>query len=522
MGGQNHQSARPQIIYRFDSSSLHQQHLDPHQPHNPRPRPLYHPYVCCSTMAKRIRLKDIEILLRLKLKERVAPGSSLLATSFRLFGRPENGVTVQHFRTTLANLGIILSLEDTRTFFNKYDRQKNGRIEIGEFLLDLFPSDFSGVSWYAKRDQAIWMEATKRKEQCLEDGKVGLGLSGLNYPASMQKNRMSLDELERIIQVKIMSRAPRPQVQYMTAYKMFGSPKDGLTPEMFRKQLWRMAIPCSIEDCDGLFRRYDNNNSGSMDFYEFIQGVMPSDYPTKSWNQKRDEALWESEKETEKKIFEPIPKEYPRSMKNHQYTTDGIEQMLSDKLQGAARSDLVKYKRAYDVMGRPKGGMTYELFYEKVLAMGIPAREDQMRELFDKYDTKKEGVIEFNELVRQILPKDYPTKTWTTIRGEEMAAEEYQRLVEGKKSANKTKYKPNMTLVQSRGNTPKRMNTSRSNRSGRGTGSGKKVPVTARGGGGGGGGGGSSSRDGRPVSRALAARLNSVERMNTARRSSRK
>ena len=220
-------------------------------------------------------------------------------------------------------------------------------------------------------------------------------------------------------------------------------------------------------------------------------------------------------------------------MRNHQLTTIAIEQLLADKLQGAARSDLVKYKRAYEVMGRPKGGVTYEIFHEKVLGMGIPAREEQLHELFDKYDTLNKGLIEFNELVRQILPKDYPSKTWTTLRGEEMAAEEYQRLVEGKQNASKQKFKPNMTLVQSRGNTPRRMDTGRSSssgsRSGRRSGSrdspsSRKVPVTARGGGsrdspsGGGGGGGGS----RPVSRALAARLNSVERMNTARKSSKK
>jgi Ca2+-binding EF-hand superfamily protein len=474
-------------------------------------------------MAKPIRQTDIEEMIRVKLKERVPPGSSLLTTGFRLFGRPENGVTVDNFRHTLANLGIILSLEDTTTIFSKFDRNKNGRVNFNEFLLDLFPKDFSGVSWYSRRDQEQWAEAQRRKEQCLKDGRVGLGLASVDYPASMQKNRMTLDELERQIQIRIESRAPRPQVQFMTAYKMFGSPKDGLTPEMFRKQLWRMAIPCSIDDCNGLFQRYDSNGSGSMDFYEFIQGVMPTDYPVKSWNQRRDEEQWEDEQNASKK-FEPVPKVYPRSMKNHQYSTFEIEQLLGDKLQGAARCDLVKYRRAYEVMGRPKGGVTYAIFQDKVLGMGIPARDDQLQELFLKYDVKKEGIIEFNELIRQILPKDYPTKTWTTIRGEQMANEEYARLVAGKANAAKAKYKPNMTLVRSRGNTP-RSPTPR-----------KKVPVTARGSGSGSGsrygsggrgkGNGSGRKSGsqtersggsRPVSRALAARLNSVERMNTAR-----
>ena len=53
-------------------------------------------------MAMPISIESVEALLRLKLKERVAPGSTLLNTGFRLFGRPENGITVDNFRKTLA------------------------------------------------------------------------------------------------------------------------------------------------------------------------------------------------------------------------------------------------------------------------------------------------------------------------------------------------------------------------------------------------------------------------------------
>ena len=106
-------------------------------------------------MAMPISIESVEALLRLKLKERVAPGSTLLNTGFRLFGRPENGITVDNFRKTLANLGIVLSLADATTIFRKYDRTNDGRVNFNEFLLDLFPRDFTGVSWNIRRDQEL-------------------------------------------------------------------------------------------------------------------------------------------------------------------------------------------------------------------------------------------------------------------------------------------------------------------------------------------------------------------------------
>ena len=59
-----------------------------------------------------------------------------------------------------------------------------------------------------------------------------------------------------------------------------------------------------------MFRRFDANNSGKMDFYEFIQGVMPTDYPVRSWTEIRDEEIREEEAQAAK-VFNPTVTEYP-------------------------------------------------------------------------------------------------------------------------------------------------------------------------------------------------------------------
>ena len=148
-----------------------------------------------TTMAMPISIESIEALLRLKLKERVAPIHAA-EHRFRLFGRPENGITVDNFRKTLANLGVILSLEDAATIFRKYDRTNDGRVNFNEFLLDLFPRDFTGVSWNIRADQEMWLEEKQKKGALLHLQQIGMGTKPTKYPPSLRKNKMTLDELQ--------------------------------------------------------------------------------------------------------------------------------------------------------------------------------------------------------------------------------------------------------------------------------------------------------------------------------------
>ena len=70
---------------------------------------------------------------------------------------------------------------------------------------------------------------------------------------------------------------------------MFGRPQDGITAESFKHQVRQLGIPATNEDCRNLFKRYDTDGNGRLDFYEFINNLMPKDYPSKPWYQKRGE-----------------------------------------------------------------------------------------------------------------------------------------------------------------------------------------------------------------------------------------
>ena len=190
------------------------------------------------------------------------------------------------------------------------------------------------------------------------------------------------------------------------------------------------------------------------------------------------------------------------------------------KIDQRARSDVEKYRYAYFLFGRPEGHVEYDIFRDRVRAMGIPARDDQLRELFDRYDEDHDGKIDFYEMIRNILPKDYPQKVWGAKRQEEMLIKEYEALIGGK--SKEKKMVPNLTLapdtarsnrneltmskfpdrtyknsaaLQSSRNRAKKSSSpylvsARSNRSQQYT-----------------------SRSGRPMSRQLASRMNAIARM---------
>ena len=155
---------------------------------------------------------------------------------------------------------------------------------------------------------------------------------------------------------------------------------------MFKRNLWRMGIPISEDEVQAIHRFDANNWEQTLRVHS---GGMPTDYPVKSWTELRDEKIWEEEAQAAK-IFNPTVTEYPRSMKKkeHQYSTQEIETLLADKMMGAARSDVEKYRTAYYLFGRPIGGITLESFKEKVRDMGIPARDEQLSDLFLKYTQK--------------------------------------------------------------------------------------------------------------------------------------
>eukprot|EP00500_Bicosoecida_sp_ms1_P014317 CAMPEP_0203830776 /NCGR_PEP_ID=MMETSP0115-20131106/66773_1 /ASSEMBLY_ACC=CAM_ASM_000227 /TAXON_ID=33651 /ORGANISM="Bicosoecid sp, Strain ms1" /LENGTH=89 /DNA_ID=CAMNT_0050739839 /DNA_START=57 /DNA_END=323 /DNA_ORIENTATION=+ len=48
--------------------------------------------------------------------------------------------------------------------------------------------------------------------------------------------------------------------------------------ELFKDRMRNLGLVITDDDLGKLFRRYDDNDSGHIDFHEMIRNVMPNDY----------------------------------------------------------------------------------------------------------------------------------------------------------------------------------------------------------------------------------------------------
>lgn len=97
----------------------------------------------------------------------------------------------------------------------------------------------------------------------------------LDYPVALKNNRMTIFQIERIIQEKIIQRTKRANDQYREAYALFGSPANGISRSDFKRHLQKLGLVVSDQEVAALFDRYDSDGSGHISFQELVNWVMP-------------------------------------------------------------------------------------------------------------------------------------------------------------------------------------------------------------------------------------------------------
>lgn len=221
-------------------------------------------------------LHELQVLIQNKITERTARATVEKQDAYKLFGRPVDGISAKIFRKQLKKWGIELSVEDNAKVFRHFDATANGRISFQELVEKLMPKDYTEKTWNILADE--------RADKVSLMQKKGPILDPLELPPSM-----GMSELRKLIQSKILERTKHGTTEIMDAYKLFGRPKHGITPQMFEKQMYKFGILLRPDQLAQIFREYDQNGSGTLTFQEFIGGIMPKDYTQKMWNVQRDE-----------------------------------------------------------------------------------------------------------------------------------------------------------------------------------------------------------------------------------------
>ena len=95
--------------------------------------------------------QDIIQVIRQKFDQKARASTDLYRQAYNLFGRPEHGVTKDHFRRTMHRMGVPVSRNDVNKLFDMWDENGNGILEFCEFSRQVMAKDYPTAPWYAIR-----------------------------------------------------------------------------------------------------------------------------------------------------------------------------------------------------------------------------------------------------------------------------------------------------------------------------------------------------------------------------------
>lgn len=358
----------------------------------------------------KLSLDDVQHLIRRKIGQMTAKDTDQLRHVFQMFGRPKAGITPRMFRRQLhTNFGVRLNSSQARELFDRYDKEGTGSISLQKFVMRVMPQDYTRKLWNVERDEEVDRQTMKK----LRSGHQSVYVEKM--PASLNKVRWTIDKIEKKIQQKIIERTKRASDQYREAYALFGSPQHGISRTAFRHHMQKLGFVLTDQELNALFDRYDSDGSGTITFAELVAHVMPKDYTRKPWNLRRDEEM-ELEEARRKQHQAPVLQRWPNSLHNNRQSMHELEQAIQLKIIERTKRANDQYREAYAMFGSPADGITPKHFYKILTKLGLVLSQEQVGQLFNKYDSDGSGRISFQELVAHVMPKDYTEKPWNIVR----------------------------------------------------------------------------------------------------------
>nr|CCA14270.1 conserved hypothetical protein [Albugo laibachii Nc14] len=216
-------------------------------------------------------MQQIEQMLRGKIEQRTSKSSDCFRQAFRIF-KKVNGIKLEEFHTCLRSCGLTLTFEQSKELFERYDRNNSGDIDLNEFIHGVLPPDYTGHQCFLQPDSPSESQKRTEKKGRVRDVRHHgneVILDGAEY--------WSLDDIEAKIRDKVEQATRKNSDTFRQAFKFFEK-THGITLPEFRDRLIAIGFRLTDAQYQGLFKRYDLNNSNDLDLQEFCLAIKPSDY----------------------------------------------------------------------------------------------------------------------------------------------------------------------------------------------------------------------------------------------------
>lgn len=213
-------------------------------------------------------IPEIEQMLRSKIEQRTSRSSDCFRQAFRIF-KKVNGIRPAEFHEALERIGLALNRSQADILFKRFDTDASGEIDLNEFIHGVLPPDYTGSQWVAAADE---MHRIAEQQKKLE-----AKLHPDHYMTEIEMESWSLDEIEKRIRDKIQQATSKSSDTFRQAFKIFKK-TNHVTIDEFRESLLVLGFRLTSAQCQGLFTRYDTNNSNDIDLQEFCLRILPPDY----------------------------------------------------------------------------------------------------------------------------------------------------------------------------------------------------------------------------------------------------
>ena len=380
----------------------------------------------------------------------------------------KNALTVSMLQRQLAKIEVLLSEAEARILFEHIDTDKSGQVDVQEFLVAVMPKDFTGTSFWDKREEDRQRAAKARKIRTRENAPRAIeGFRGSAMP------NLSISEIKKILCTKVTQLAKKRSDQIRTITQIFKradqeqqqgerggngigsgsgatdiaavassnlSPRNRrssfLTREIgvstFKRQVEKLGLNLTDAQAKGLFLDFDKDNSGTVSLQEFLTGVMPTDYAGASWYDKRRSQQLREEK-NRKEAAEKAGKTAFQSGQRPELSMEQCLDMIRAKMDIRSTKPSDSLRQIARIFGAA-GDCDLETFMAHILKLGVNLTREQGLAIFTQFDTDKSGTVSLLEFIMGIQRQKGLTADSANIFSKQQKAQEEQAAAQKKQN----------------------------------------------------------------------------------------
>lgn len=361
--------------------------------------------------------EHLEKIIQQKLHSKTSSGGMELLRLFRLIDKDKNmTIDLQEFEEALLRFNLNLEKRDVKRLFDHYDKTGTGGISYYDFIKHLVPDDFlsleklksmGGIPGMSKRDVQREMldAAAKRATLNAKRGSVGLG---------------SNKQVEKVLRDKIMTNLSSGPYELVRMFRMFDLDGNGeIDFSEFKEVLHKFNITIPEDQMLTLFKSYDKDARGAISYYNFLHHVLPSDFPDvgKDHGAEPEVSLGRDTDGRTNDVARRNPYFAKAEKRNKTYVRRAfrghgdfreLEKILRGKIQEKTKSggvELLRLFRQFDKDGNQ--AIDLDEFRDTLRIYNLDLEESDLTLMFKQYDKDNDGLINYYEFIRHLLPNDF-------------------------------------------------------------------------------------------------------------------